>query len=94
MWHVPCGPPCPPGVPTADHDKETPCPNAAEPFFASDYFEQLYAWAEELISTGKAYVDDLTGEQIREHLFAIAELKLRWGVSKAAIIFRARQLGS
>lgn len=29
-------------------------------FYASDYFEQLYAWAEELIRQGKAYVCDLS----------------------------------
>ena len=33
-------------------------------FFASDYYEQLYEWAVELIEKGKAYVDDLTAEQI------------------------------
>ena len=33
---------------------------------ASDYFEQLYAWAEQLIQAGKAYVDDLTAEEMRE----------------------------
>jgi len=33
-------------------------------FFASDYYEQLYQWAVELIEKGKAYVDDLTAEQI------------------------------
>ncbi len=33
--------------------------------YASDYFEQLYLWAEELIRKGKAYVDDQTQEQIR-----------------------------
>src|ERR671916_1059638 len=32
---------------------------------ASDYFEQLYAWAEHLIRTGKAYVDDQSQEQMR-----------------------------
>ncbi len=32
---------------------------------ASDYFEQLYAWAQHLIKTGKAYVDDQTQEEIR-----------------------------
>ncbi len=36
-------------------------------YFASDYFDQLYAWALELIQKGKAYVCDLTGEQIREY---------------------------
>ena len=33
-------------------------------FFASDYFGQLYEWAVELIEKGKAYVDDLSPEQI------------------------------
>src|SRR5437867_4974346 len=33
---------------------------------ASDYFEQLYQWAEQLIKAGKAYVDELTHEQMRE----------------------------
>jgi glutaminyl-tRNA synthetase len=35
-------------------------------FHASDYFEQLYQWAVQLIKAGKAYVDDLTAEQMRE----------------------------
>jgi glutaminyl-tRNA synthetase len=35
-------------------------------YYASEYFEQLYQWAEELIKTGKAYVDDLTAEQVAE----------------------------
>jgi len=35
-------------------------------FYASDYFEQLYAWAVELIQKGKAYVCDLSADQIRE----------------------------
>ncbi|MCG3129449.1 MAG: Glutamine--tRNA ligase [Phycisphaerae bacterium] len=35
--------------------------------FASDYFEQMVAWAIELIRKGKAFVCDLTGEQVREH---------------------------
>jgi glutaminyl-tRNA synthetase len=34
-------------------------------FHASDYFEQLYAWAEHLIGAGKAYVDDQTQEAMR-----------------------------
>ncbi len=33
--------------------------------YASDYFDQLYAWAEELILRGLAYVDDQTQEEIR-----------------------------
>lgn len=36
-------------------------------YYASDYFEQLYDWAVVLIKKGKAYVDDLTQEQIREY---------------------------
>ena len=36
-------------------------------YFASDYFEQMYDYAVELIKAGKAYVCDLTGEQIREY---------------------------
>jgi glutaminyl-tRNA synthetase len=34
-------------------------------YHASDYFEQLYAWAEHLIRAGKAYVDDLSPEEMR-----------------------------
>ena len=37
----------------------------ANEFYASDYFEQLYIWAEELIKKGLAYVDDQTQEEIR-----------------------------
>ncbi len=36
-------------------------------FYASNYFEQLYAFAEQLITMGKAYVDSLTADEIREH---------------------------
>jgi glutaminyl-tRNA synthetase len=36
-------------------------------FYASDYFEQLYEWAEKLIREGKAYVCDLTPEQVAEY---------------------------
>ncbi len=35
--------------------------------YASDYFDQLYEWAEELIKRGLAYVDDQTQDQIREN---------------------------
>src|SRR4029078_1440053 len=35
-------------------------------FHASDYFEQLYQWAEHLIVAGKAYVDSSSAEEIRE----------------------------
>jgi glutaminyl-tRNA synthetase len=36
-------------------------------FFASDYFEQMYEWAEKLIKKGVAYVCDLSPEQLREY---------------------------
>ena len=36
-------------------------------YFASDYFEQLCQWADHLIQTEKAYVDDLNADEIREH---------------------------
>jgi len=36
-------------------------------YYASDYFQQLYDWAEYLIQQGKAYVDDLTAEEIRTY---------------------------
>ena len=36
-------------------------------YFASDYFERLYEMAVQLIKAGKAYVDDLTPEETREH---------------------------
>jgi glutaminyl-tRNA synthetase len=35
--------------------------------YASDYFGQLYEWALQLIKAGKAYVDDLSADEIREH---------------------------
>jgi glutaminyl-tRNA synthetase len=42
-------------------------------FFASDYFHQLYDWAVYLIETGKAYVDDLSADEIREHRGTLTE---------------------
>ncbi len=36
-------------------------------FYASDYYEQLFDWAIKLIKKGKAFVCDLTGDQIREY---------------------------
>ena len=42
-------------------------------FFASDYFDQLYAWAVQLIKAGKAYVDDLSADQIREYRGTLTE---------------------
>src|SRR5512139_2459720 len=34
-------------------------------FYASDYFERLYGFAEQLVERGKAYVDDQSAEEIR-----------------------------
>lgn len=42
-------------------------------FYASDYFEQLYAWAVCLIEKGKAYVDDLSEEEIRSYRGTVTE---------------------
>ena len=42
-------------------------------YFASDNFEQLYDWAEHLIQAGKAYVDDLSPEEIREYRGTLTE---------------------
>ncbi|MCW8863141.1 MAG: glutamine--tRNA ligase/YqeY domain fusion protein [Rhodospirillales bacterium] len=42
-------------------------------FYASDYFEKLYAWAEHLISAGKAYVDDLSADEMREYRGTLTE---------------------
>ncbi|HTX70772.1 MAG TPA: glutamine--tRNA ligase/YqeY domain fusion protein, partial [Thermoleophilia bacterium] len=42
-------------------------------YFASDYFEQLYEWAVDLIEAGKAYVDDLSADEIREHRGTLTE---------------------
>jgi len=36
-------------------------------YYASDYFEQLYLWAVQLIKAGKAYVDHLSADEIREY---------------------------
>ncbi len=41
--------------------------------FASDYFPQLYTWAVELIRAGKAYVDDLSADEIRQHRGTLTE---------------------
>jgi glutaminyl-tRNA synthetase len=42
-------------------------------FYASDYFDQLHEWAVKLIKDGKAYVDDLTQEEIREYRGTLTE---------------------
>ena len=42
-------------------------------YFASGHFETLYAWAEHLIGAGKAYVDDLSADEIRAHRGTLTE---------------------
>src|SRR5205085_12429213 len=42
-------------------------------YHASDYFEQLYAWAEHLIRNGKAYVDDQSQEEMRANRGTLTE---------------------
>ncbi|MEK7764401.1 MAG: glutamate--tRNA ligase family protein, partial [Nitrospirota bacterium] len=42
-------------------------------FYASDYFEQLYEFAVVLIQKGKAYVDSLTADQMREYRGTLTE---------------------
>jgi glutaminyl-tRNA synthetase len=46
---------------------------AGDTLYASDYFERLYGCAEDLIRLGKAYVDDLTADQIREYRGTLTE---------------------
>src|SRR5579864_6962123 len=42
-------------------------------FYASDYFDQLYQWAVQLIKAGKAYVDDLSAEEVRQYRGSLTE---------------------
>jgi glutaminyl-tRNA synthetase len=42
-------------------------------FYASDYFGQLYQWAIQLIKSGKAYVCDLTAEEVRQYRGTLTE---------------------
>src|SRR5712672_1888198 len=42
-------------------------------FYASDYFDQLYEWAVQLIRAGKAYVCDLTADEIRKYRGTLTE---------------------
>ncbi len=42
-------------------------------YFTSDYFEQLYMWAEHLIEQGNAYVDDLSADEIRTYRGTLTE---------------------
>ena len=42
-------------------------------YYASDYFDQLYEWAIKLIKDGKAYVDDLSADEIRQYRGTLTE---------------------
>jgi glutaminyl-tRNA synthetase len=44
-----------------------------EPFYASDYFDQLYEWAIQLIKEGKAYVCDLSADDMRDYRGTLTE---------------------
>jgi glutaminyl-tRNA synthetase len=67
-------------------------------YFASDYFEQLYNYAEDLIRAGKAYVDSLSAEQIKEyrgnfHKKAVASPYRERGVEENLDLFRRMRAG-
>ena len=42
-------------------------------YYASDYFDQLYAWAIQLIKAGKAYICDLNAEEVRQYRGTLTE---------------------
>ena len=42
-------------------------------YYASDYFEQLYQWAEQLVLAGKAYVCDLSADEVRRYRGSLTE---------------------
>jgi glutaminyl-tRNA synthetase len=46
---------------------------AGDVLYAADYFPQMYDYAEQLIHIGKAYVDDLTADEIREYRGTLTE---------------------
>ena len=53
-------------------------------YYASDYFEQLYQWAVQLIRAGRAYVDDLSADEIRAYRGTLTEPgreRRRWSCS-------------
>ena len=56
------------------------------PFYASDYFDQLYAWAELLVNNGKAYVDSVSRDELRKNRGTLGEA----GVESP---FRSRSIG-
>ncbi len=54
-------------APIPNSELRTPNCGAVEPFYASDYFEQIYEYAVALVEKGKAYVCDLTPEETDEY---------------------------
>ncbi len=67
-------------------------------YFASDYFEQLYDWAVLLVRDGKAYVDDLSADEIRSHRGTLTEpgSNSRWrdrGVEENLDLFARMRAG-
>ena len=67
-------------------------------FHASDYFEQLYAWAEHLIRAGNAYVDDQTQEEMRVTRGTLTEAGIespfrKRGVEENLDLFRRMRSG-
>ncbi len=67
-------------------------------YYASDYFEQLYEWAEALIENDKAYVDDLSAEEIRAHRGTLTEAGTPspWRdrpIEESLALFRAMRAG-
>ena len=46
---------------------------AEQMYYASDYFEQMYSYAEQLVIDGKAYVDSLTADETREYRGTLTE---------------------
>jgi glutaminyl-tRNA synthetase len=67
-------------------------------FHASDYFEQLYAWAEHLIRAGKAYVDDQTQDEMRATRGTLTEAGVespfrKRGVEENLDLFRRMRAG-
>jgi glutaminyl-tRNA synthetase len=59
----------------ADHSPEDPV--EGEPFYASDYFDQMFEYALDLIAKGKAYVDDLSPEDTDSYRMAGKESPFR-----------------
>jgi len=52
-------------------------------FYASDYFDQLHAWAVQLINAGKAYVCDLSAEEVRQYRGTLNEPARRAHIAAA-----------